>query len=254
MDRSRYTPEPEFELPFEPRQRDWAEWIYDHRTGLLITLCICLILGIGVLTGRLSLEKEPPVSAFYVEAEDLQELIAERERLERLVQQEQQFQRQMEQEYERIRNSASNVAGELDAELQAMNAEVQGRVQAAGEAYEQGLRSASEILNERPSDGPDESGAEQAGLQKGGVTVSYYFPSGRSHRAGRLPVPSYQCEGGGTVVVEVEADAGGRITRAVAARGADPCLAQYAERAARASQFASGSREPGTITYTFVAQ
>lgn len=251
-----------FELPFEPRRRDWAEWIYDHRTGLLVTVGVYLLLGIGVAASRISLERSAPVSAFFVEMENLQELIEQKERLEQQVREEQLL-RQMEQEYEAIRNRASNAEGELDAGLrdaQGTNAsqiydqaaDVQARLNASRDAYERGLQSASDILNNRPTDARGETNADRTNRQRGRVTVTYYFPSGRSHR--NLPVPSYQCEGGGTVVVNVEANAGGRIIKASASRGADPCLKDYAERAALRSQFYTGAQEAGTITYEFVAQ
>ncbi len=253
------------ELPFEPERRDWVEWVYDHRTGLLVTVCVYLLLGVGILTARFSLDRQEPVSAFYVDMENLQELIEKKERLEEIVRQEQLLQ-QLERDYEQIRNRASNAEGNLDAGLrdaQGTDASqiydearaLEARLNASREAYERGLQSASDILNNRPEDNSGDPNAGRTSRQSGRVTVSYYLP-GRSDRS--LPVPSYQCEGGGTVVVNIEVDQSGRVTKAAAAGGGDPCLREYAERAARSSRFNAdasfGNAQGGTITYEFVAQ
>lgn len=255
------------ELPFEPAKRDWAEWVYDHRRGLLVTVAVYLALGIGILVGRVTLEPVEPRSAFYIDMENLQELIEEKERLEQEVR-EQQLLQQLEREYEAIRNQASNAEGELNAGLRdAQGTEasqiydearaLEARMRASREAYEQGLQSASDILNNRPADAAGDTDVNQTGRQSGRVTVSYYLP-GRTDRS--LPVPSYQCQGGGTVVVNIEVNQNGMVTKAAASASSssDPCLREYAERAARSSRFNTdgsfGNAQAGTITYEFVAQ
>ncbi|MDR0955254.1 MAG: energy transducer TonB [Rikenellaceae bacterium] len=265
---SESAPETErMDLPFAPQGRDWAEWAYDHRRGLMVMVVAYLVLGAALAFAKITLTPSDPYSAFYVEMDQLQELIEEKERLEEQVRQMQALQ-EMEREYEAIRNRASNAEGELDAELRdAQGTEaaqiydearaLEARMEASRQAYEEGLQSASDILNNRPQSGQDAAQESQTGRQSGRVTVSYYLP-GRTDR--RLPVPSYQCQGGGTVVINIEADANGRITKAAPAGGgaADACLQEYALRAARNSRFNTdgsfGNAQAGTITYEFVAQ
>lgn len=270
LEKKEHTPTPEadepVELPFAPSSGGWVEWIYDHRRGLLAAAGVYLLLFAVVATARISLERSTALEVYVVDPAELERLAEERDRLEEQVRALQDAQA-LEREYnERIQNAASNAEGELNADLrdaQGTQASdiydeaqaVQDRMNASRDAYERGLREAQSILDGRPQS--SSTGAGQSGEQgraKGRVTVEYRFPSSRSHRAGRLPVPAYRCPGGGTVVVDVEADAGGRIVKTSVARDADPCLAQYAEQSARASLFASGSGESGTITYEFIAQ
>ncbi len=95
-------------------------------------------------------------------------------------------------------------------------------------------------------------------MHRGPSVVSYSLP-GRSARA--IPVPAYQCEGGGMVVVIIGVDPQGYVTRVAvdAERSShDPCLQQAALAAARGSLFSVEAQaprmSPGSITYLFVAQ
>lgn len=259
------------DLPFHSHGRDWVEWIYDHRRGLLAVAGVYLLFAVGIVTTKISLNTSRSQEVYYIDPAEVERLAEEKERLEAEVRQMQALQ-QLEREYnESIRNATSNADGELNSGLrdaQGTQASdiyneaqaVQDRMQASREAYEQGLRDAQGILDNRPQAPAGGSSGERVerGRQAGRVTVSYYLP-GRTDR--ELPVPSYQCQGGGTVVVDIEADRNGRVSKAsVSATGSssDPCLREYALRAARSSRFdaveTAPSAQPGTITYEFVAQ
>ena len=91
-----------------------------------------------------------------------------------------------------------------------------------------------------------------------GPSVMSYFLDGR--KAMRLPVPVYQCNGGGDVTVNIEVNRGGRVTSAtIHARSTNnTCLHEAAIRAALSSQFTADTKavEPqkGNIVYRFIAQ
>jgi TonB family protein len=93
-----------------------------------------------------------------------------------------------------------------------------------------------------------------------GKTNIYYDLQGRSHTY--LPVPVYQCEGGGTVVVSIEVSPEGRVVNAVvshiSANSTDDCYSEAARSFALRSQFeeapAGKGNQKGTLTYEFIAQ
>jgi TonB family protein len=93
-----------------------------------------------------------------------------------------------------------------------------------------------------------------------GPTRVYYNLPGRYHR--HLPVPIYKCEGGGKVTVSIDVDPQGVVTdsRIVASESTttDVCLIETAINAANSSRFnvssSSPKKQPGTITFHFVAQ
>lgn len=100
--------------------------------------------------------------------------------------------------------------------------------------------------------------AEPGGAYKGASVVSYSV-TGRKARS--LPVPAYKCEQGGMVVVDIEVDGEGRVSRAsvdAAHSSGDECLQSSALEAARVSVFnavgAGAAGVAGSITYMFVAQ
>ena len=92
-----------------------------------------------------------------------------------------------------------------------------------------------------------------------GPSVISYKLEGR--RAMNLPIPVYKCLGGGDVTVLIEVDTRGYIVGAQVAQdfsSSDPCLREYAIRAAQSSRFNANTNAPqrqqGEIVYRFVAQ
>lgn len=93
---------------------------------------------------------------------------------------------------------------------------------------------------------------------KGPSVVSYSLP-GRKARA--MPVPAYQCEGGGVVVVHIEVNREGMVVRTSVdgtKSSANTCLQEAAMWAARNCIFnidpSANTRAKGSVTYLFVAQ
>ena len=89
------------------------------------------------------------------------------------------------------------------------------------------------------------------------TTITYNL-EGRSQK--RMPVPVYQCEGGGAVIVNISVNREGYVVSATISEKSsdDECLHDAALISARSSRFTTKFdapiRQKGTITYTFIAQ
>ena len=255
------------DLPFEHYRTDWAEWVFDHRWGLLVTVGAYLLL-LGVLfTGRIVLKPAADRSAFYVDIQNLEQLIEEKERLEAEVREMQALQQMERDYYENIRNRVSNEEGRLNSGLrdaQGTDASdiyeearaLEASMRASREAYERGLQDAANILENRTAArGGEESDTPQK--VSGPVSISYSLPG---RYATDLFRPTYQCRGGGTITVNITVNRNGQVTAATVAAGStsDACLQEFAVLAAQASRFntdgTADNNQKGTITYQFVPQ
>ncbi len=92
-----------------------------------------------------------------------------------------------------------------------------------------------------------------------GPSVLSYDLGGR--KAMRMPVPVYQCEGGGDVTVLIEVDRKGYVVNTqikVSGSVDNQCLHDAAKRAARTTRFAASANAPqrqkGYIVYRFIKQ
>jgi len=150
-----------------------------------------------------------------------------------------------------LRDDRNTDARELYSEAQ----RVQDRLDAARNAM-QNQGENSEQSNEAALF--QAGGGENAEAYRGPSVISYDL-GGR--RATRLPVPVYQCSGGGDVMVLIEVNRRGVVTSAniqTANSENNSCLHEAARRAALSSRFAVDSKAPepqkGNIVYRFIAQ
>jgi hypothetical protein len=95
-------------------------------------------------------------------------------------------------------------------------------------------------------------------LRKDNTTVSYFL-EGRWHR--HVYIPTYKCQGGGTVTLDIVIDQGGKVISALIADNKstlDECLREEAFRSATTAQFNADKKAPpkqlGTMTYVFLPQ
>lgn len=260
---------PRIRLPFENNTRgDWAEWVYAHRIGLLVTLVIYLVAAISFLSYRIVLTSpEMGSSTILTELLDPQQIEPEVEPEKKTIEQLQ------EAEYEKVMNRLSNenakestgkqrqsnALSEAERETQRINAMLnQGR-----QAYESGVREADAIAGakHRKPTSDSKTGKDsdrQRDRVKGNVVVSYDLP-GRTDTY--LHIPAYECQSGGRVVVAVTVNRNGRVIAATvekATSSGDDCILDMAITAAKNSSFNVSSSAPekqrGTISYIFVAQ
>ncbi|MGD9978296.1 MAG: energy transducer TonB [Bacteroidales bacterium] len=105
---------------------------------------------------------------------------------------------------------------------------------------------------------PEKNIPEEKKNQYKGPTVVSYYLEGR--KAKHLPIPSYKCQLGGQVVVNIEVEPDGRVIHADIDRQnsiTDDCINDAAVAAALSSKFTSSAgiaKQRGSITYLFVRQ
>lgn len=165
-----------------------------------------------------------------------------------------------------VHSIASNAAGKLEEKISTSKYE-QEVMQELGISS---LKPQNKIsTNPEP---PDENGVEPAAeennpdkegyvpnvIRKENTTVSYYLEN-RWHRY--LYIPTYKCQGGGTVIIDIVIDQSGKVASATIASNKsthDQCLLEEAYHSATSAVFNPDPKSPtkqlGTITYVFLAQ
>lgn len=267
------------QLPRKPRPRarvnlentrneGFAEWLYNHRVGLIVVLAAYIVGVVVLFTTRVSVEI-PPVE-YIIEIVD--ELPPTEEEVEKLRQQRDELQREIDRRLaavQQVRNVQSNDASEseasgselsYDADMQQMMNQVASDMATNRGDYESGLRDVAGIGKGGSGGGSGGGkGSGEKGKFSGAVTVGYSFTSPvRHHRD--LYVPAYRAKGGGIVVVDVWINRNGTVTDARIASSTNPELNSQALDAAKQAKtlFNIDNTAPtahrGTITYTFVAQ
>ena len=263
--RPRKPRQPRMRLPFDNRKKDAGEWAYDHRLGLSVMVIAYLVLGIVFFSSKIIVGRKPHTQGIYIELENLEELMKEKERLE----QEIEMKRQQDIEWSKIRNLQSNDAvlnenlkddrNTNTAEINESMKDVAKGMEANRAAYEAGLKEAESILNNRPEQEQTNSKMQKGedSPYKGGGTVRFEFRDPvRTKR--NLIVPAYTTDTGGQVVVAVTLNNGGEVIAARVKSGGTEIMREEALKAARASLFnidpSAPARHEGTITYTFLPQ
>lgn len=257
---------PRLDLPFVKRKRESGEWIYDHRVGIFTTVIIYLLFGIFFLSSKIMLDRTPVKQVMYVDLQDL-------ERLEKELRQAEELNRRLNAErsehYERVSNAVSNDNASLDDNLHdAKNTnareiydsadEVQNRIRANRERYEQGLREEKALREGKSKNNKTETVADRK--VQGRVTVSFSLTNPLRHSVD-LYVPAYKCRGQGEVTVIVTVNRNGDVTAAEVDKSLstdDYCMTSTAVSAALASRFdvnmSAPTKQTGTISYIFMPQ
>ncbi len=252
---------PRLKLPFTDKKSDMGEWAFDHRTGLCVTVIAYLVFAIVFVSSKIFVGEPQHTQGFYIDIEDIAALEELKEQLEEEVQAKQEF------DWESVKNTSSNenslderVVDDRGTDIQDLNSEAskaQEAMAANRQAYEDALNSIEqERENSRNAD--KDSQAERRDVKRSGnVTVSYSFKDPVRH-AQDLIIPSYQCQGGGEVVINAQLDNRGRVVEAEVASGGDRCMQETALKAAQRSRFNVSADAPsphsGTITYIFIPQ
>ena len=165
-----------------------------------------------------------------------------------------------------VHSIAANVSGKLDDKISTSKYEKE----VMQELGISSLKTENKVTSEPPA--PDENAIDQAAeekkpdkgdyvpnvIRKENTTVSYFLEN-RWHRY--LYIPTYKCQGGGTVIIDIVIDQSGRVISATIAENKsthDQCLLEEAYHSATTAVFNSDSKSPtkqvGTVTYVFLAQ
>lgn len=167
-----------------------------------------------------------------------------------------------------LHSIASNVASKLDPEINTDNYEKQV-MQELGIST---LKAPGGQMEQEAQENPDENAISQNEnkdteekdysvpniIRKDNTTVSYFL-EGRWHTY--LYIPTYKCQGGGTVILDIVISQAGKVVSAIIAENkstTDPCLREEAYKSALSASFNSDNRAPvkqlGTISYIFLPQ
>ncbi|MBN2814732.1 MAG: hypothetical protein JXQ80_11690 [Bacteroidales bacterium] len=168
-----------------------------------------------------------------------------------------------------LRSIASNVASKLDPEISTENYEKQVLQELGistlkspgGELEESAQQQADENAIARQNEVAENQVRDSYVpnvIRKDNTTVSYFLEN-RWHSY--LYIPTYKCQGGGTVVMDIVINQAGKVVSAIISDNrstSDICLREEAYHSAMSAQFnadpGSPAKQLGTITYIFLAQ
>lgn len=207
-------------------------------------------------------EDEPLLTQETEEAPEVKKVDPEAEK-RRLEQIETEKKRQAELEAERIRKEQEEIERKRIEAEQKRQAEIMSRTkEALAGSKNSGTSSGGEGIaggkgNQGSPSGSVDSKNRGEGSGRGDKGISYDL-AGRGVR--RLPLPEYNYQGEGRVVVEVSVDRSGKVTQALpgikGSNTLDEYLLKVAREAALKTEFDPNPNAPviqkGTITYNFI--
>lgn len=254
----------------------WIEGIADrvfsfwdqHKVGILGTISIHLTIAIALLIFKMTVN--PTQKLVEVEVNFNNELLPiTEEQKEKIDKEAFAIAQALHQglEADAIKNVAVDAASnELNPTLQddkGINASdlyreagmVKQRMNENKEEYEKSLLNGQEEIPNTPI---KNTAPKEEGKYKGPAVISYYL---EGRKAIVLPVPSYKCQYGGQVVVDIEVGRDGKVVKAsIDSKNSmnDECIDEAAIAAAYDSYFTvspeSLAKQKGSITYLFVPQ
>lgn len=167
-----------------------------------------------------------------------------------------------------LQSIAANAAGKLEKEISTNDYEKQ----VMEELGISSLKAPGAVMEKEAKEKTDENAIEEKRqaetenrdpdvpniIRKDNTTVSYFL-EGRWHSY--IYIPTYKCQGGGTVYLDIIINPSGRVVSALIQENkstADPCLREEAYRSAVSAVFnpdtKASAKQLGTITYVFLAQ
>ncbi|MCB8963779.1 MAG: energy transducer TonB [Bacteroidales bacterium] len=240
----------------------WNSWL-THRVGVLTTLIFHLLVAILFMFSKIETRKEfygTTIEMEFEQPEELKEEVIQKSEILPLDAVNPDF------ESEAIKNFAVDAsdkdlnpglsdeknidADELYSEANRLKEQMDNNKQ----LYEEAQKDPEGIIPNTP----EKNIPEQKKSQYKGPTVASYFLEGR--KAIKLPIPSYKCQLGGQVVVNIVVAPDGRVVDADIDRAnsvTDECINDAAVNAALRSLFtkaSGGAKQKGSITYLFVRQ
>lgn len=256
---------PKLDLPFQKGKVDSGEWAYTHRFAICITLVAYILFGIAFISFNIVIERTSLRNQIVLDFTDFDKIQEELERAEEL------NHLLNEQYYDQapISNLVSNeneLNEDLDdwhrtdaEEIYKLADEVQDKIDANREEFEAGLQAEQEIRDQKP-EFEESRISPKSSKSKGNVTASYSL-SQPVRSAFELPIPSYMCEGGGEVVVNIVVNRNGEVVSTGINAGlstSNECIRSAAVQKAKLARFNANMGAPifqkGSIVYLFVPQ
>ena len=236
-----------------------AEWAYDHRVSLLVTVAAYVLFGVAFVAADVVVSRRESQSEIVLDFADLQKLQEELQRAQEL-------NKMLNERYDESpatnRISNENALNDnlddhrTDARSIYEEADrVQQSVRDNAADYALGLKREQQILDQHY-----EGEKIENRKVRGNVTVAYSLADPVRY-AVRMPVPAYMCEGGGEVVVDIVVNTSGEVLSSSvndALSEKNSCLREAALEKASSSLFnadpSAPQRQRGTISYLFIAQ
>ena len=256
----------ELELPFTKKKKDMGEAVYDRRVPIFITVIIYLLLAVLFVSSRIIIDKRDTHSSVMIDLQEMEELMREFQQAQKL------NDMLAQSSGEPVRNIVSSEEGEArelrsyrqpvseTEEFLRQAQELERKMNETREAYEQGLLTEEQYLEERKAEYESDDPRAKPIKVEGEVTV-YYTLKDPPREAVNLFVPAYQCRAGGRVIVDVVVDRSGIVIAAAVVKGfsaGDKCMTDTALAAAYKSRFnvypGAPAKQEGRIIYTFVPQ
>ncbi len=238
-----------------------ATFIHIHSVGIYSTISIHLVLANVFLIYQIKTTSYPE-TVFTVDFSKQEEKIAKEKKDQRIKDFEKELDKTLSHNARKheLRNAAVDKSDKTLRDDRHKNPssiyeearQVQARLDASRKAAQQ--QQGGDVVPAAAS----ETTNKKTAVYKGPSVLSYDL-SGR--KAMRLPVPVYQCQGGGDVTVLIEVDQRGYVVSTkiqISGSVDNNCLHEAAKRAASTSRFAANAsapnRQKGYITYRFIAQ
>jgi len=244
------------------------EYIERHKIGILTTIVIHLMLVTLFMVIRFGVMKKKEKQEVFIDFVDptIMEKAIEQKKQEVKKLSEKQFIKDLQKEYS-IKNVAVNEADQdgkpevdkmvkdIKSELNIKDNKPADRINPQPKIEE--LKKKDAVTEKKPE--YTENAKGERTFVKGATTTTYYL-KGRMHVY--IPIPVYQCQGSGKVVMDIVVNQNGYVINATVNKAesqiTEECLIEAANRAAYTTRFNASNtapeKEQGRITYLFIAQ
>jgi hypothetical protein len=243
-----------------------------HKIGILSTIALHLfvVMVFLIVQMRSKVEKEPKQMVVEFIQPELMEKALQDMQKEIKQQSHAEFIRDMQQEYlgknipvneadeaAKANKSIDDMVKGIKSELGVSDNPTYDREAEKNQPKVEEIKKKDVAKVERKADFINEKG--EPSVFRGATTISYNL-KGRSYVY--IPTPTYKCQGGGKVVLDVIVNQRGFVISATINRAksqiSEECIAETANNAALITRFNekadAPAKEPGTLTFIFVAQ
>jgi hypothetical protein len=239
-----------------------------HKIGILTTIVLHMFIATVILLIQMRsqmVQQQKQMVVEFIQPEDMEKALQDMQK-EIKQQSKVEFIKEMQQEY----NIKSTPVNEADAqksiddmvkgiksELNINDASNYDREAEKTQPKLEEIKKKDVPKVEKKSDFINEKG--EPSVFRGATTISFNL-KGRNYVY--IPTPQYKCESGGKVVLDVDVNQRGYVVTATINHNlsqiTEECIAEAAKSAAMMTRFSEKSdapaKQPGTITFIFVAQ